>query len=269
MSAAVLEPAGAVGVEEYRAWLLGVGMSAYTAKQRVRFAAARLREWGTWDVSPAVVAEWLAQHEGWSRRTYLSHLRSLYAFLVEVGAVPVDPTARIRRGPAPGARPNPLTEFELATLLDAATGNVRTWLLLGSKAGLRRFEIAKVRGEDIRGDFITIHGKGGVVERVPLHRSLQELAAEYPASGWWFPSPLRAGQPITSSALDQAVRRLFKAHGISGCSHRLRHTFGTQLAANGTPLHVVQKLMRHASLETTQLYLGVDENARSSAIDGL
>lgn len=269
MSAAVLEPAGAVGVEDYTAWLQAHGLATPTVEQRTRFAAARLREWGTWEVAPAVVAEWLKPHAGWSRRTYLSHFRSLYRFLLERGAIAEDPSARIKRGPAPTARATPLTQAELERLLADASGDLRTWLLLGSKAGLRRFEMAKVRGEDVRGGFITVAGKGGLVDRVPLHRSLLEAAEEYPDTGWWFPSPAREGAPITPSALDQAVRRLFHSHGLTGCSHRLRHTFGTQLAANGTPLHVVQKLMRHASLATTQLYLGVDENARSSAIDGL
>ncbi|MCX6399437.1 MAG: tyrosine-type recombinase/integrase [Propionibacteriales bacterium] len=270
MSAAVALERGPV--EEFREWLVSQGLSTNTIVQRTGFAAARLAEWGTWDVPPTQVASWLTSYDGWSRRTYTAHLRSLYSFLVEQGALAVDPTARIRSVPSPRPRPRPLSSDELARVLGAADGDLLTWLLLGSKGGLRLHEIAKVRGEDVDGRWITIAGKGGVTDRVPLHQALRERVDLYPASGWWFPSTYSGyggdHGHISAKWVGRCITDHFRAHGLTGGTHRLRHTYGTMLA-KGTPLHVVQKLMRHSSLATTELYLGVDHGDRMDAIDGL
>jgi integrase len=70
----------------------------------------------------------------------------------------------------------------------------RTYVLLGAYAGLRVHEIAKVRGEDVDTDAMTlrVHGKGGVEAVLPLHPLIATISRGYPDRGWWFPSPARA-----------------------------------------------------------------------------
>ncbi len=253
--------------DAYEEWMLGQGLSAKTIRLRKLFAVRVLGDWGTWDQPPSFVSGWLAQYDQWTRRTYQNHLASLYKFLVEVGALESSPVARIRMPPNPAPRPKPLSDVELETVLSSARGNLRAWLLLASKAGLRASEIAKLRGEDVDEFGLTVLGKGSKVERLPLHPEIVRLAQDYPARGWWFPSGqnVPAGH-VAGNSVTILVGRHFRAHGIDGSIHRCRHTYGTRLVRAGTQLHVVQSLMRHSSLATTQAYLGVDEEERTAAI---
>jgi integrase/recombinase XerD len=254
-------------VEAYRDWLIGRGYSATTVHWRTYFAHARLTEWGTWERTPVEVAEWLAKYESWTRGTYHNHLVSLYKYLTEIGLLEVDPMARIRRPPSPKPRPKPLSDEQLVRVLATPTGSLRAWLLLASKAGLRLHEVAKVRGEDVDDFGLTVCGKGGKTERLPMHPLLRELAGQYPTRGHWFPSPWGGRDHISSSTVYLRVTQHFRACEITeGGIHRLRHTYGTQLVRAGTPINVVQSLMRHSNLNTTQLYLGVDEDERAAAI---
>lgn len=136
--------------------------------------------------------------------------------------------------------------------------------MLGYLAGLRAHEIAKVHGRDIDEQRLRVLGKGGFDATIPTHPVLWELVQHYPRDEYWFPSPY--GPHIVASTVTTAVRTLFRALGIAGASHRARHTYGTTLLRGGANLRVVQELMRHQSLATTALYLGVDEDERQHAI---
>jgi integrase/recombinase XerD len=254
-------------VDEYVEWLAAEGMSAQTIHQRAAFADSRLREWGTFDQDPAFLAGWLSAYDGWTRRTYQVHLRSLYRWLVEAQHLPENPVTRIRSKPTPRCRPTPLSAEELERCLDASQGRLRAWLLLGALAGLRAHEIAKVRGEDVTEQSLRVVGKGGTDCTVPLHPELWSLAQAYPRQGWWFPTHMPGPGHVTGSRVSQEIRALFRQLGIDqGAAHRLRHTYGTTLGRAGVPIRVVQELMRHASLSSTERYLGVDEDEKVAAI---
>lgn len=254
---------------DYESWLWSQGFAQRTITARTGFAAQRLREWPNLDVTPAVAGQWLAQYEGWTRWTYHSHLRSLFAWAVERGRVDVDPTASIKRPPAPRPRPNPLDEGEVERVLDAATGNLRLWLLLGLLAGLRSHEIAKLRGEEVNEQSIRLVGKGGQLAMVPMHPVLWSELRTRPRTGWVFPSPMREGRPITTHNVEQRVTTLFRSLGISGGIHRTRATYGTSLLRNGENIRVVQELMRHRSLASTEHYLAAADDELANAIRGL
>lgn len=254
----------------YSAWMQGHGLRPYTITQRVQFADARLREWGTFDLDPAALALWLGQHTGWTAVTYYTHLTSIYRWLVEVGSLPVDPMSHIRRPRRPRPHPQPLTQAELAAVLDGTTGHLRAFILLASLAGLRSHEVAKVRGEDVDAGAIYVDGKGGQAATVPTHPDLWDLAQSFPRQGYWFPSPVREGQPYSAQQVGALVARRFREVGIEhGSIHRLRATYGTELLRKGSNLRIVQTLMRHASLAITERYLGVSEEERAAAIRSL
>jgi len=110
--------------------------------------------------------------------------------------------------------------------------------------------------------FVT--GKGGQEATVPTHPDLWLLAGSYPATGYWFPSP--SGGHILAGTVGIRVGRLFRRHGIEGSIHRTRHTYGTRLLRSGANIRVVQTLLRHASLATTEMYTAVDEDERRAAV---
>lgn len=258
-----------VDVREYETWLWGQALGDNTVRQRTKFARARLREWGRLDVEPSQIAAFLARYHGWTRVTYHASLASLYRWAVETGRVSVDPMARMQKPPPPRPQPKPLTPDEERRVLETATGDLRLWLQLGLLAGLRRFEIAKLRGEEVDERAFYFVGKGGQLGMVPTHPDLWAELRGRARRGWVFPSPLRPGQPITASAIDQAVRKHFRAVGVEGGIHRTRATYGTDLLRNGANIRVVQELMRHRSLRSTEHYLHAAEDELVNAIRSL
>ena len=138
----------------------------------------------------------------------------------------------------------------------------RAMILLAAFAGLRVHEIAKIRGEDFdpAAGSLIVTGKGGKTARLALEDALvEELVATMPRTGWWFPGyGEHADRPITSRAVSHAISGVMKRAGMyNGKPHQLRHFYGTTLVEEGVNLRIVQKLMRHSSVASTQIYTGV------------
>ena len=196
-----------------------------------------------------------------SKATYRSHLRAWFGWLVESGRRDDDPSARLPTPKAPRGLPRPVSPADVTAILEAcADGRARrthAYVLLGAFAGLRVHEIAKIRGEDIRGDEIAVTGKGGVTATVPLVPVLARLADTMPRSGYWFPSDAPSGH-VHRCSVSSAVSRAMRRAGVTGTPHALRHFYCTQvLRATGGDLRKTQRLARHASPATTAVYTQV------------
>lgn len=258
---------GGLTLQDYENWMLEQGLRPKTIEQRMGFAAWRHREWKTWHVSSGTIAGWLSQYSGWTALTYHSHLCSIYKWLVESAAIEASPMDIVRRPPTPRPKPKPLSPAQVEAVLDGVTGHLRTWMLLALLAGLRVHEIAKLRGEDIDEATIFVDGKGGQSASVPTHPVLWELAKTYPRIGMWFPSPARPGETYSPDHISGQIADRFRAAGVEkGSIHRLRATYGTTLRRSGVDVRVIQLLMRHSSLATTEHYLGVDDDECAAAI---
>jgi integrase/recombinase XerD len=202
----------------------------------------------------------------WTRATYFGHLRSYFRFALQAGLIEVDPMVGLTRPKHGRGVPRPLTPEQVRLVLDSAgNANLHAWLTLGLFAGLRAHEIAKIRGEDVEEDQLYVFGKGAQGAFLPTHPAVWELAQARPANGWWFPTWSACGH-VRSLSVSTMTSRLFKAHGIDGSIHRCRHTYATQLLRAGVNIRVVQTLMRHESLSSTQIYTAVDEVERRAAI---
>lgn len=241
-------------------------LAARTIEQRAAFAEARLRQWGTWDVSSDLIAAYLLRYTGHTLRTYHDHFRALYRWLVESERMSRNPLDVLPRPPTPKPHPRPLSRDDAARSLMYADGDLRAYLLLGRFAGLRAHEVAKFAGPDIDAEALYVLGKGGQRAIIPTHPALWELAQTYPREGYWFPSERSAAGHVTPHAVTMRVSRHFARLGIDGSSHRNRHLYGTELLRAGANLRVVQELMRHADLTTTVRYLGVDQEEKVAAI---
>lgn len=251
----------------YGEWLRRKGLSESTIQARVRFHDSRaFGAWPAWPPTIDEIAAYLARYTGWTRLTYHTNLISVFDWMLEEGTVESNPARLVRRSPKPNPRPRPLSETDLRRAVGAADGRTRTFLMLGYLAGLRAHEIAKFHAADIDEHQLRVVGKGATSWQLPTHPLLWELAQSQPA-GYWFPS--RYADHVSASTVTTAVRTLFRSLGIAGASHRARHTYGTSLLRGGANLRVVQDLMRHRSLATTALYLGVDEDERRTAIGSL
>ncbi|MFE7747203.1 tyrosine-type recombinase/integrase, partial [Nocardia sp. NPDC057455] len=171
----------------------------------------------------------------------------------------------------PRGVPKPFTPAELRRI-EATNMHFRTRVMvrLALCQGFRVHEVAKVRGEDfdLVARTVTVTGKGGVTATLPLHDLVYEVALEMPRSGWWFPAnATRPGEHVLPGSVTDMIRKVCKRAGIRGWAHRLRHSFGTGLLDSNVDVRVVQELMRHASLGTTQVYTKVSDYRRTDAMD--
>jgi site-specific recombinase XerD len=156
-----------------------------------------------------------------------------------------------------------LSGTEITALLGAITSlKYRMILMTMYASGLRISEACSLRPEDIDSDMMVIRVRGkGDKERFTLlsKRQLLELRNYWrktrPPKGWMFPGDLRAG-PLTPRSVSKVFHKAVQDAGITKhvSPHVLRHSFATHLISAGTDVTVVQALLGHASLRTTEIY---------------
>jgi integrase/recombinase XerC len=197
-------------------------------------------------------------------------LRCYFSWLLRQGRIGSDP-ARALRAPSGGGRlPRVLSETEMSGLLDVdATTPVDrrdvAVLELLYAAGLRVSELCGLdRGDvDLRGRTVTVLGKGAKQRRVPIHDT-----AASALQGWLEDGREQMAGPPDAVFVNRRgnrlgprdVRRILDRRAAAPTHpHALRHTYATHLLDGGADLRVVQELLGHASLATTQVYTHVSK----------
>jgi integrase/recombinase XerD len=210
-------------------------------------------------------------------RVSLSAIRAYYGFLLDEGQIEVDPTEPLE-SPRPGrSLPDALSMEEVLALLEAPDESRATYwrdraiLELLYATGIRVSELTGLRLSDI--DFeersIRVLGKGDKERIVPfgeaasgaLERYLRELRPRHDtgaSGGHVFLNP--RGRGLTRMSVYTTVRESARRAGIERrvSPHTLRHTFATHLLQGGADLTVVQELLGHADISTTQIYTHLD-----------
>lgn len=204
-----------------------------------------------------------------SRWTYQQHIRAFTAWMVKAHIRDDDPLIDAPKPKRPAGVPRPVHDQQFVAILKAANRRrTRTMILLAALAGFRVHEIAKVHGRDfdLESGHVTVDGKGGKIAAIPLHPLLAVEAAAYPRDGYWFPSYSGAEPHIGRQAVSKAIRQAMERAGVRASAHQLRHWYGTSLLAHGVDIRVVQELMRHSSLQSTQIYTQVSDLQRAAGI---
>lgn len=268
-----VEAALAEQLDAWRAWQEAQGLSERTIADRASLVARYARATG--EDPLAFTARGITRYIGRpglaprTRWVYRQHLAAYSGFLMRSHLRDDDPLVDVPEVRKPQGTPRPIEPHELADVLSRVTGDARTMVLLAAYAGLRVHEIAKVRGRDVdrRAGTLTVEGKGGKIAVLPAHPVILDAAADYPDRDYWFPA--RDGGPIERQQVSRTIRRALAAAGVEATPHQLRHTFGTALLDAGVDIRVVQELMRHSSLQSTQIYTRVSAVQRTAAIDRL
>lgn len=261
-------------LESWTIWMQSAGLAARTIQGRVETVRLLSRRMGVDPVTTGwePIAGFLAGLNPGTQQNYRSSLRSWFQWLNQVGLRTDDPMARLHRGRPVRRKPRPLDQEQVAALLNADI-HARTlpMILLGLYEGFRVMEIAKFKGSDIHGDMVGVVGKGGTYDEVPLHPAVASAALWMPATGDWFPSYLRPGDPITANSTSHILSMVMRRAGIQRplTPHSLRHTFGTDLLKSTGNLALVQRLMRHTNIASTVVYTDVDLDQRRAAISSL
>ena len=203
----------------------------------------------------------------------LSSVKSFHRFLVRDGVTDSDPARGIAQPKLPRPLPHPLTVEEIVRLLDAPDRQTpaglrdRAILELIYGAGLRVSELTglDVDDVDLEEGAVRVLGKGGKEREVPLGRYAREAVAAYltrarptlvagSARGALFLN--QRGGRLSRQSCDRMVRSAARVAGIDRhvSLHTLRHSFATHLLEGGADVRVVQELLGHASVATTQIY---------------
>jgi len=268
---------------DFAAYLAGLGRPvAKAATDDVRRYLAQLAKRG---LRPATVA----------RR--LSAIRQLYRFLYAEGMRKDDPAAVIAGPKRARTLPKTLTLAEVDRLLNiAAHSNPQAPLPVRLRAarlaclvellyatGLRVSELITLPASAARRDtrVLVVRGKGNKERLVPLNNAAKNSMANYlsllaqsghtAGSKWLFPSFGESGH-LTRQHFARELKVLGAAAGLRAAQispHVLRHAFASHLLHNGADLRVVQTLLGHADISTTQIYTHVIEERLKSLVRDL
>lgn len=211
-----------------------------------------------------------------SQARLLSALRRYYRFLVRDGSRRDDPTARMHSPKLPRALPKYLDSQQVDRLLNApdlttALGlRDRAMLEVMYASGLRVSELVTLRHHQVQVErgLVQVVGKGGKERVVPmgepacdwireyLRRARPELADQQRSDDLFITA---RGAAMTRHNFWQLIKRYAREAGITAplSPHTLRHAFATHLLEHGADLRVVQTLLGHSDLSTTQIYTHV------------
>ena len=213
---------------------------------------------------------------------HLATIRVFFRFLEASGVVEENAT-RLLESPTRWKRlPGVLTPRQMRQLLEGpCPDHGRLWLRdkamleLMYAAGLRASEAAVLEVRDYNGTLgvVMVTGKGGKQRMVPVGKPAREMTERYVAE--LRPELARfddgrdedrlllsnTGRPLERVAVWQIVRRAARRAGLKEVHpHMLRHSFATHLLAGGADLRVVQELLGHSDISTTQIYTHVDRS---------
>jgi integrase/recombinase XerD len=202
-------------------------------------------------------------------------VRGLHRFAVREGLAPLDPSSEVRPPTTPRRLPKAISVAEVTRILQAA-GSEGTPLALRDQAllevlygtGARISEAVGLAVDDLDRDagVVRLAGKGGKERVVPvgsfaleavhayLVRARPALAAAGKGTAALF---LNArGGPLSRQSAWAVLRAVAERAGVEGevSPHTLRHSFATHLLEGGADVRVVQELLGHASVTTTQIY---------------
>ncbi|MBM7504528.1 site-specific tyrosine recombinase XerD [Agromyces aurantiacus] len=204
----------------------------------------------------------------------LSAVRGLHRFLAEEGRTPTDPAKGLRPPKLPMRLPKAIPVEQVTAILEAArTGDEATALRdvalleLLYATGARVSEVTALNVDDLVDDeVVRLFGKGGKQRIVPvgsyarraidayLVRSRPMLSARGSATPALFLGV--RGRRMSRQAVWQVLQDAAERAGVAASvsPHTLRHSFATHLLAGGADVRVVQELLGHSSVATTQIY---------------
>lgn len=269
-------------LDQFRMMLVDRGRSDKTAK----IYHDQMRRMHAWRSTPAYnrgaaaddIARWINQGraDGDSAATTRQKLAAARAYLQWTGE-DLGPLGDYKAPPLPAPAPHPLPGgmTDIARMIEKADSppSTRPWLryaiALGGYAGLRVSESISIPWSQVdfnRGELI-IRGKGDKTRVVPMSDKLRAILHAAPerhngsSMVCWGVSDSVARKAISQVAYDVGLNDV--------SSHDLRATFATSLYKKTGDVVMVSKLLGHASIATTQAYLGFDQEIAAAAVNAL
>ncbi len=206
----------------------------------------------------------------------LSSLKRLYRYLLRQGKIAADPTLQIDAPKLPRQLPKTLTEQDVERLLNAPDTEAplglrdRAMLEVLYASGLRVSELVSLKIAQVSMDMgvVRVMGKGSRERLVPLGEEALDWLGRYVSAGRAALLVTKSSDDLFVTARAEAMTRqmfwhLIRKHARNAgidkplSPHTLRHAFATHLLNHGADLRVVQMLLGHADISTTQIYTHV------------
>lgn len=242
--------------------------------------APALREAAREDLLAWIASAFMTGHKNATAARRLSGMRRFYRYLLREKLIPEDPTLRIESPRLPRRLPDSLSETDVEALLSEPLGarcenpalelRDRAMMEILYGCGLRVSELVSLRVDQVnlRQGVVRIVGKGDKERLVPMGEEAVDWLLRYMKdarsellrghrSDDFFPG--NRGTAMTRQAFWYRIRLYARRCGVSKklSPHTLRHAFATHLLNHGADLRVVQMLLGHADLSTTQIYTHV------------
>lgn len=265
-----ITPAWASEIEGWQTAMTAMRLSTETIALRTYHLRRLARVMGgrpPWSLSTADLVDWSGSH-AWARETaraVRSSLRRFWAWGVEAGRT-VDDIAQALPSIRPAQpRPRPADPAAVRAALDGADPRLRLMLRLAGDLGMRRAEVARVLPADdlvrgVDGWSLLVHGKGSRKRMLPVP---DDLAASLAAAGAGYLFVAPHGGHLSPHWVGTLVSRALPA---GTTMHQLRHLCATELHDRTHDIRLVQTVLGHASLATTERYVAVDDSRVRAAL---
>ncbi|MFT0846891.1 tyrosine-type recombinase/integrase [Actinomycetaceae bacterium L2_0104] len=268
------ENIGSIWSQEIDAWRVALNamrLSPETIDLRTyhlrRLARADLST-TPWVLERSSLLDWTGQHQ-WRRETaraVRSSFRRFWEWGVQTGRTTENIADILPEVKPEQPRPRPAAPQTVTAALSNADKRVALMMRLANELGMRRAEVAQVHPEndlvkDTDGWILLVHGKGSRKRLLPIPETLALEVLSQAPTGYLFPSP--SGGHLTPHWVGTLVSRAL-ADGTT--MHQLRHLCATEVHDQTHDVRLVQSLLGHASLATTQRYLAVDDSKVREAL---
>jgi integrase/recombinase XerC len=263
-------------------------LAAYQRDSTHYFAFLKTQSWKFDMVGLPEIRHYLShlRQEGLSMpsmRRHVASLKHLYAFHVRQGHLKLNPFAMLAPSKGHVRLPDPASETTMEAILEHIRQGqdrmkIRDLCLLECMyySGLRVSEVAGLTSLmiDRSRRFLRVLGKGSKERIVPLRPSTQGLMDQYVKqirpqllqqktadtnTSYVFLN--QSGTPLTPRGIQFLLAKMTRMQGTHLHPHQLRHAFATQLLDQGADLRMIQELLGHQSIQTTQIYTHVSTEA--------
>lgn len=218
----------------------------------------------------------------------LRYIRTFFSFLQSEEYITKNPCLKVKAIKLIKKKKKAFTQLEIEQIRNACkNAKERAMIETLLSTGCRATELVNIKIDDIEEDKITILGKGNKERIVYLNAKAQLAITKYlnerkdnnpylfagiisiteyaPLVDYRNPKCVTKNNHTSSETVNQTVKKIAKRVGIEAHTHKFRRTFATMALKRGMPLIQVSKLLGHASVATTQIYLDISDDELEQA----
>jgi integrase/recombinase XerC len=245
----------------------GLRPATITTRRRILWSLERSLDHPIETASLDEIERWLdsLKLSSRSRYTYLSTVAAFFEFACRHGAVLRNPTAGMGRPRLPRLVPRPAPAADVEYAIAHAEPMMKAWLCLAAYQGLRCYEIAHLRREDVLEThepplLVVADGKGGHQAVMTLNDQVELALREYGMrrSGYLFQT--RDGNPYSPASVSRYAGKYLRSISVDATMHQLRHLFVSTVWARTKDMRVTQEMARHMDPKTTAGYSAFDKD---------